>query len=186
MSGASGSPSAVVCWRGARSRCQGCLVTLKMYSSYGLRDAKGFPKLDVWRGRRGVGIPVVTGTNVDLAGTTVKYRGRGAVLSKSRGIKFCGCWGAVNTSPVLGVDSKVVWLLEGSFQLFLVGNFSSQGVRLADRKGKDVGVDKREFVVVDRNFPKSICPLVGVFFTVAEDKPIGLSRLGESGADFKV
>src|SRR5712691_1213521 len=167
MSGASGSPSSVVCWYRAGSGCQGCLVTLKMYSSYGLRDAKGFPKLDVRRGRRGVWIPVVTGT-------TVKYRGRGAVLGKSRGIEFCDCWGAVNTSPVLGVDSKIVWLLEGSFQLFLVGNFSSQGVRLANGKGKDVGIDKREFVVVDRNFPKSICPLVGIFFTVAEDKPIGL------------
>src|SRR5258707_10224086 len=154
MSGASGSSSSVVCWYRAGSGCQGCLVTLKMYSSYGLRDAKWFPKLDVWRGRRGVGIPVVTGTNVDLAGATVKCRGRGAVLGKSRGIKFCGCWGAINTSPVLGVNSKVVWLLEGSFQLFLVGNFSSLGVRLADGKGKDVGADKREFVVVDRTFPK--------------------------------
>ena len=186
MSGASGSPSSVVRWYRAGSGCQGCLVTLKMYSSYGLRDAKGFPKLDVRRGRRGVWIPVVTGTNVDLTGTTVKYRGRGAVLGKSRGIEFCGCWGAVNTSPVLGVDSKIVWLLEGSFQLFLIGNFSSQGVRLANGKGKDVGVDKREFVVVDRNFPKSICPLVGVFFTITEDEPIGLSRLGESGSGFEV
>src|SRR5260221_11747104 len=186
MSGASGSPSAVVCWRGARSRCQGCLVTLKIYSSYGLRDAKGFPKLDVWRGRRGVWIPVVTGTNVDLAGTTVKCRGRGSVLGKSRSIEFCGCWGAVNTSPVLGVNSEIVWLLEGSFQLFLVGNFSSQGVRLANGKGKDVGIDEREFVVVDRNFPKSICPLVGVFFTVAKDESIGLSGLGRSCSDFEV
>src|SRR5260221_505748 len=99
-----------------RSRCQICLVTLKMYSSNGLRDAKGFPKLDVWRSRRGVGIPVVTGTEIDLTGTTVKYRGRGVVLSKSWGIKFWGCWGAVNTSPVLGIDSEIVWLLEGSFQ----------------------------------------------------------------------
>src|SRR5260221_3956053 len=122
MSGASGSPSAVVCWYRARLRCQGCLVTLKMYSSYGLRDAKWFPKLDVWRGRRGVGIPVVTGTNVDLTSTTVKYRGRGDVLGKRRCIEICGCWGAVNTSPVLGVDSKIVGLLECSFPLVLVGN----------------------------------------------------------------
>src|SRR5260221_14695625 len=186
MSGASGSPYSVIGWYRAGSGCQGCLVTLKMYSSYGLRDAKGFPKLDVRRGRRGVWIPVVTGTDVDLTGTTVKYRGRGVVLGKSRRIEVCGCGGAVKTSPVLGVDSKIVWLLEGSFQLFLVGNFSSQGVRLANGKGKDGCIDKREFVVVDRNFPKSICPLVGVFFTVAEDKPIGLSRLGESGSDFKV
>src|SRR5258707_12915067 len=126
MSGASGSPSSVVRWYRAGSGCQGCLVTLKMYSSYGLRDAKGFPKLDVRRGRRGVWIPVVTGTNVDLTGTTVKYRGRGAVLSKSWGIEFCGCWGAVKTSLVLGVDLKIFWLLEGSLQLFLVVNFSSQ------------------------------------------------------------
>src|SRR5712691_3926125 len=186
MSGASGSPSSVVRWYRAGSGCQGCLVTLKMYSSYGLRDAKGFPKLDVRRGRWGVWIPVVTGTNVDLTGTTVKYRGRGVVLGKSRGIKFCGCWGAVNTSPVLGVDSKIVWLLEGSFQLFLVGNFSSQGIRLANGKGKDVGVDKREFVVVDRNFPKLICPLVGVFFTITEDELIRSSRPGESGSGFEV
>src|SRR5260221_10096614 len=186
MPGASGSPSSVVRWYRAGSRCQGCLVTLKMYSSYGLRDTKGFPKLDVRRGRRGVWIPVVTGTNVDLTGTNVKYRGRGAVLGKSRGIKFCGCWGAVDTSPVLGVDSKVDWLLEGSFQLFLIGNFSSQGVRLTDGKGKDVRVDKCELVFVDRNFPKSICPLVGIFFTVTEDKPIGLSRLGESGSGFEI
>src|SRR5712691_8707998 len=186
MSGASGSPSSVVRWCRAGSGCQGCLVTLKMYSSYGLRDAKGFPQLDVWWSRRGVGIPVVTGTNVDLAGTTVKCRGRGAVLGKSWSIKFCGCWGAVNTSPVLGVDSKIVWLLEGSFQLFLVGNFSSQGVRLANGKGKDVGVDKREFVVVDRNFPKSICPLVGIFFAVAKDELIGLSGLGRSCSDFEI
>jgi len=108
------------------------------------------------------------------------------VLGKSRGIEFCGCWGAVNTSPVLGVDSKIVGLLEGSFQLFLVGNFSSQGVRLANGKGKDVGIDKREFVVVDRNFPKSICPLVGIFFTITEDEPISSSRLGESGSGFEV
>src|SRR5712691_2697880 len=186
MSGASGSPSSVVCWCRAGSGCQGCLVMLKMYSSYGLRDAKGFPQLDVWRSRWGVGIPVVTGTKVDLAGTAVKCRGRGTVLGKSWSIEFCGCWGAVNTSPVLGVDSEIVWLLEGSFQLFLVGNFSSQGVRLANGKGKDVGIDKRKFVVVDRNFPKSICPLVGVFFTVTENEPIGLSRLGESGSGFKV
>src|SRR5260221_11269965 len=74
----------------------------------------------------------------------------------SRGIEFCGCWGAIDTSPVLGVDSKIVWLLEGSFQLFLIGNFSSQGVRLADGKGKEVGVDKRDSVVVVRSSPKSI------------------------------
>src|SRR5260221_5228828 len=150
-----------------------CLVTLKMYSSNGLRDGKGFPKLDVWRGRRGVWIPVVTGTKVDLTGTAVKCRGRGVVLGKSWGIKFCGCWGTIHTSPVLGVDSEIVWLLESSFQLFLVCGFSSQRVRFADGKGKDIGVDKRELVVMDRDFPKPICPLVGVFFTVTEDKPIG-------------
>src|SRR5260221_9656019 len=161
-----------------RSRCQICLVTLKMYSSNGLRDAKGFPKLDVWRGRRGVGIPVVTGTEIDLTGTTVKCQGRGVVLSKSRGIKFCGCWGVVNTSPVLGIDSEIIWLLESSLQLFLVCSFSSQGVRFTDGKGKDVGVDKREFVVMDRDFPKPVCPLVSIFFTVTEDEPIGSSGLG--------
>src|SRR5260221_8056610 len=142
MSGASGSSSSVVRWYRAGSGCQGCLVTLKMYSSYGLRDAKGFPQLDVRRGRRGVWIPVVTGTNVDLTGTTVKYRGRGVVLGKSRGIEFCGCWGAINTSPVLGVDSRIVWLLECSLQLFLLGDFSAHGVRLADRNGKDGCIDK--------------------------------------------
>ena len=108
------------------------------------------------------------------------------MLGKSRGVKFCSVWGAVNTSPVLGVDSKIVWLLENSLQVFLVRGFSSQGVRFANGKGKDVGVDKREFVVMDRNFPESICPLVGVFFTVTEDESIGLSGLGESGSDFKV
>src|SRR5260221_7367622 len=119
---------------------------LKMYSSNGLRDAKGFLQLDVWWGGWDVWIPVVTGTKVDLTGTTVKYRGRGVMLSKSRGIKFCGCWGAVNTSPVLGVDSEIIWLLESLLQLFLVCNFSSQGIRFTDGKGKDVGVDKRELV----------------------------------------
>src|SRR5260221_5835528 len=108
MSGASGSPSSVVRWYRAGSGCQGCLVTLKMYSSYGLRDAKGFPKLDVRRGRRGVWIPVVTGTNVDLTRTTVKYPGRGALLGKSRGIEVCGCSRGVNTCPVLGVGSQIV------------------------------------------------------------------------------
>src|SRR5712691_7928785 len=159
---------------------------LKMYSSNGLRDDKGFPKLDVWRGRWGVWIPVVTGTKVDLAGTVVKCRGRGVVLGKSRGIKFCGRWGAINTSPVLGVDSEIIWLLESSFQLFLVHGFSSQGVRLADRKGKDVWVDEHEFVVVNCNFPKSVCPLVGVFFTVTENEPIGSLGLGEACSDIKV
>ena len=149
-----------------------------MYSLNGLRDAKGFPKLDVWQGRWGVWIPVVTGTKVDLTGTAVKYRGRGVVLSKS--------WGAINASPVLGVDSEIVWLLESSFQLFLVCGFSSQGVRLADGKGKDVWVDEREFVVVNCDFPKPVCPLVGVFFTVTEDEPIGLSGLGEACSDVKV
>src|SRR5712691_911433 len=157
-----------------------------MYSSNGLRDAKGFPKLDVWWGRRGVWIPVVTGTKVDLTGTAVKCRGRGVVLGKSQGIKFCGRWGAIHASPVLGVDSEIVWLLESSFQLFLVRGFSSQGVRLADGKGKDAWVDEYKFVVVNCNFPKPVCPLVGVFFTVTEDKPIGSSGLGKACSDVKV
>src|SRR5260221_4490390 len=157
-----------------------------MYSSNGLRDAKGFPKLDVWWGRRGVWIPVVTGTDVDLTGTTVKCWGRGVVLGKSRSIKFCGCWGAVNTSLVLGINSEIVWLLESSLQLFLVLGFSSQGVRLADGKGKDVWVDEREFVVVNCDFPKPVCPLVSVFFTIIEDEPIGSLGLGEACSDVKV
>src|SRR5260221_11340933 len=101
---------------------------LKMYFSNGLRDTKGFPKLDVLQGREGVWMSVVTGTNVNLTGTDVKCQGRGVVLSKSQSIEFCGCWGAVNTSPVLGIDLEIIWLLEGSFQLFLVCSFSSQGI----------------------------------------------------------
>ena len=108
------------------------------------------------------------------------------MLGKSRGVKFCGCWGAVNTSPVLGVDSKIVWLLEGSFQLFLVCGFSSQGVRFTDGKGKDVGVDEYEFVVMDRNFPESVDLLVGVFFTIGKDELIRLARLGESCSDTEI
>ena len=157
-----------------------------MYSSYGFRGAKGLPKLEIGRSGRRIWVPVITGTEVDLTGTTVKCRGRGIVLGKSRGVKFCGCWGAVNTSPVLGVDSKIVWLLENSFHLFLVYGFSSQGVRFTDGKGKDVGVDEHKFVVMDRDFPKSICPLVSVFFTIGKDKLIGLARLGESCSDSEV
>jgi len=157
-----------------------------MYSSYGLRGAKGLPKLEIGRSGRRIWVPVITGTEVDLTGATVKCRGRGVVLGKSRSIEFCGCWGAVNTSPVLGVDSKIVRLLEGSFQLFLVYDFSSQGVRFTDGKGKDVGVDEYEFVVMDRDFPESIRPLVSVFFTIGKNEPIGLTRLGESCSDTEI
>jgi len=51
---------------------------------------------------------------------------------------------------------------------------------------KDVGVDEHEFVVVDRDFPKSIGPLVSVFFTIGNDESIGLARLGESGSDSEI
>ncbi len=108
------------------------------------------------------------------------------MLGKSGSVKFCGCWGAVNTSLVLGVDSKVVWLLENSFQSFLVLGFSSQGIRFTDGKGVDVGIDECEFVVMDRDFPESICPLVSVFFAVAEDELIGLSGLGESSSGCEI
>ena len=108
------------------------------------------------------------------------------MLGKSWCVNFCSVWGAVNTSLVLDVDSEVVWLLESSFQLFLVLGFSSQGVRLTDGKGKDVGVDEHKFVVMDRDFPKSIGPLVGVFFTITENELIHLSGLGKSGSDFEI
>lgn len=79
-------------------------------------------------------------------------------------------WGAVNTSPVLGVDSKVVWEKEVSVQLFLVFGIPSKGTWLADRNGKYVRVDERKLVVVNSNVPELVRPLVRVVLAVREDE----------------
>jgi len=102
-----------------------------MYSSYGLRDAKGLPKLEIGR-RWAAYLGTCNHRNRGRfdKGATVKCRGE-ASCSVRAGVLSSVVAGVLSTLPQYwGVDSQVVRLLEGSFQLFLVHGFSSQGVRI--------------------------------------------------------
>lgn len=55
----------------------------------------------------------------------------------------------------------------------LVFVISSLSIWLSDRVGVALGINKEEPVVMDRCIPRASSEVIGVFFAIGIDKPIG-------------
>jgi hypothetical protein len=113
--------------------------------------------------------------SAEFSGSVVfRFWGAGSRYDEVWGAVEVWVWGgnagAVHAIPVLGVDSKIVWVSQYSVQLLLVCGVSAQGVRSTGGKGVGAGVDETKLVVSDGDFKEAGAPRVTVVFAICIDK----------------